>query len=834
MGMTAGPLIWLLEKMQGRKFDPNDMDLQQDLARLKALPDAEKIRLMDQAFEMAGGAVGATAGAGLMSIPAAGAGAVLGRNLSRGTAALMGLQQTPTTAGEEVIEQAKTFGMNAGGEALGRAIPLAYNALPKAVKQLPLRAAGAVPAVVDAVQPSNVAGVARNAIRKLAEQTPEAKILADLAKKHGVQLDFGQASGQPIVQLMGLTMARSPFSTNKIMKARQAQYKQYEDSIGKFLNSYHQGEISLEDFARMADTTISNAQKQFNQRVGAGTAAAAKQLNPTPVSDVEAGVGLRAGADANEQAVRDWSRKAYGDIDVNHGDTQIDMTPLGRKAMDILQGMPPEQLQAVFPQSAVRLLKSAHVTPSAEDVPLAERMFAEMNGLPTPTGEKTPPVINLRQAMKVRSELLARASKMTGPTDKPYQRQAYQLADAVNEAMEESLAATPGAEDVYGKLRSVNDQYRQYMEKLRAPLGPGKPGSTAAPMILSENIPERLPAQVAASPTMMQQTSAAVRPGMVPGSTNAVDPTQLLRRNRFDSIVDKATIVDPATGFSRISPTRFSDALPEPGTAQALFGQQLPDVTGIGKPKLVAREQLLYNSPLAKGGDNADTVFNAAFPKRSFGGNVDETLQLFQEAGKLPEAQRAFGQQLFAKSETQIPSIGDDHYTNPRTLEKNLFNYGETVPRVMGPKAPAKINEYVDLGKGLTEAEHRFGNPSGTGRMMHIMSTVQDMLPTPSNIRNKTMGDVVLKAKASVVGADRFTDPSKYSTLLDPPEKILGLGDYAGGGNVGRVAIQLPPKAESAVPEFGTEVPEFGTPEDLSNDVPEFGVPETPKPKRKP
>jgi hypothetical protein len=708
-----------------------------------------------------------------------------------------------------------------------------------------LRAAAAAPAAIDAVQPSNVAGVARNAIRKLAEQTPEAKILSDLAKKHGVQLDFGQASGQPIVQLMGLTMARSPFSTNKIMKARQAQYKQYEDSIGKFLDSYHNGEISLEDFARMADTTISSAQKQFNQRVGAGTAAAAKQLNPIPVSDVEAGVGLRAGADANVDAVREWSRQAYGEIDSKYGNAQVDMTPLGRKAMDIIQGIPPEQLQAIFPQSAVRLLKSAHVTPNIEDVPLVERMYAEMNNLPTPTGEKTPPVINLRQAMKVRSELLARASKMTGPTDKPYQRQAYQLADAVNEAMEESLAATPGAEDVYGKLRSVNDQYRQYMEKLRAPLGPGKPGSTAAPLILGENIPERLPAQVSASPTMMQQTSAAVRPGMVPGSTNAVDPTQLLRRNRFDSIVDKATIVDPATGYSRISPTRFADALPERGTAEALYGQQLPTVSDIGRPELVSREQMLFNSPLAKSRDGAESVFNAAFPKKSFGGSVDDTLQIFREAGKLPEAQRAFGQQLFAKSETQIPSIGDDRYTNPRTLDKTLFSYGETVPRVLGPEAPAKLSEYVDLGKGLTEAEHRFGNPSGTGRMMHILSTLGDIV-TPKNLTNPQdhIGKVLMQGKASVVTANRFTDPSKYSTLLDPPEKILGLGAYSGGGHAGRLAMQLPPKAESATPEFGVEAPDFGVeaPEgfEVKSTTPDFGV-EAPedfvpaaKPKRKP
>jgi len=806
MGMTAGPLIWLLEKMQGRKFDPNDMDLQQDLARLKSLPDAEKIKLIDQFTEMGGGTLGALAGGGLMSIPAAGSGAVLAKNLGRGAASLFGLQQTPTTAGDEVIEQAKTFGLNAAGEAAGRAIPLVYNALPKVMKQLPLRAAAAVPAVVDAVQPSNVAGLARNAIRKLAQQTPEAKILSDLAKKHGVQLDFGQASGQPIVQLMGLTMARSPFSTNKIMKARQSQYKQYEDSIGKFLDSYHKGEISLEDFARMADSTIGNAQKSFNQRVGAGTSAAAKQLNPTPVSDVEAGVGLRAGADANQQAVRDWANRAYGDIEGKYGDVPINVGEFGHKAHDILVGLTPEQLRGLFPEKAVSIFKIS---------------------------ENAPSTISLKEARAIKTELSARARQMTGQNDRPFQPLAYQLIDALDGSMEKSLAATPGAEDAYAKIKSVNDQYRQYMEKLRPPLSPGKPGSTTAQRILTEEFPERLPSLISASTTPLRQTMDAVRPGMVPGSTNAVDPTQLLRRNRFDSIVDKATVVDPATGYSRISPTRFSDALPEPGTAQALFGPQLPDVAGIGKPKLVAREQLLYNSPLAKNRDNAETVFNAAFPKRSFGGNVDDTLQLFKEAGKLPEAQRAFGQQLFAKSETQIPSIGDDRYTNPRTLEKNMFTYGETVPRVMGPQAPDAIKEYVDLGKGLTEAEHRFGNPSGTGRMMHIMSTVQDMLPTPSNLRNKTMGDVVLKAKASVVGADRFTDPAKYSTLLDPPEKILGLGAYAGGGNAGRLAVQLPLKAESTVPEFGTEVPDFGTPEDTSNEVPEFGVPETPKPKRK-
>lgn len=822
----------------GQKYgsDPSMSTYTDDIVRRwPTMTDEEKLQYIDQYMEMAGGTAGAMLGSGVASIPAAGLGALVANKAGRLGANLAGLKEKPTTVGEGVIDAGKTFAWNAGGEAFGRALPLAFNALPKAVKQLPLRVLGAPASMIDAVQPSNVAGLVRNKWRSMFPQTPEGKILEGLAAKHGVtDLDYGQASGQPTIQMLGLTLARSPFGTKQISKSHQAQYKQYEQSLQNLLDSYHQGSVSLEDFARMADSTMANAKQAFNTRVSTSAASAGKQLNPTTVSNVEAGVGLKAGAEANEQAVRDWASKAYGDIDSKYGDVQIDITPLGRKSMEIMRGLPLDQLEGIFPPKAIKLLKSTRVIPSSEEVPLVERMYAEMNNLPTPMGQKTPPLINLRQAREARSELLERAAALKGDEAAKYRRQVYQLADAVDRSMEEALAATPGAEKVYGKLKSVNDQYRQFMERLRAPRSPGKPGSTAAPLILGENIPEYLPAQVTASPTMTQQTVAAVKPGMA-GSTNAVDPTQLLRRNRFDSIVDKATVVDPATGYSRISPTRFADALPERGTAEALFGPQLPDVAGIGKPKLVKREQLLYNSPLAKERGSANAVFQAAFPERSFGGNVDETLQLFREAGNLPQAQRAYGQQLLSKSETPMKSIGDSRYTNPRNLEVTLERQGETVPRVLGQDAPDKLKELVDLGKGLTESEFLFGNPSGTARMVQHINMLNDVI-TPANLVKpwNHIGKVVAHGKAFAFGADRFTDPSKYSTLLDPPEKILGLGAYSGGGHAGRMAAQLPPKAEPETPNMfdsTEEVPDFFAKE--NEDVPDFFVKET-QPKRKP
>lgn len=839
--MSSFPVLPLPAQKSGPSMSTWMADL---VKRWPSMSDAEKLQYVTEAGEMVGGTVGAAMGGGYASIPAAGAGAMVGNDLANIVAPAIGIKRPTPTGMERMGELAKTFAVNAAGEGIfGKAIPAASAALPRSVKQLPLRVAGASPAAIDAVQPSTAATAVKNYIRNLSQPTKEAQVIQKLADKYGVTLDLGQSTGLPLYQMMGNLMARSPWSSNKIMGSRQAQYKQFENAIEKYLDSYHKGQVSLEDFARLADETMSSAKNSFNERVASGAAAAGKQLSPVPVSDVQTGRALQAGRKANVDAVQSWSRKAYGDIDAKYGDIEVDMMPLGVKSREVLrEELAPGKLREVFPSSAVDLLESTNLKPSSENVPLAERMYAEMNNLPTPVGERTPPTVSLKQAMNARSELLKTASSIQDPK---YQRQAYLLAEAIDDSIRESLGKTPGAEKVYGKIKAVNDQYRKYMERTRAPRTDGSPGNPISEDIHKSTFPEDLPSSVTKTPTRTEMAVDVTRPGMVPSvEYPGGDPVQQLRRNRFDATLKEATVSDPATGSSRISPTSFSDALPEQGTAEALYGRQLPQVAGIGKPNLVNRERFLYNSPVGMPRENSKSYFNAVFPPNSSGKELDQTMQFFQDAGRKPETQRAFGQQLFAKSETEIPSIGDDRYTNPRRLEKQITEYGETIPRVLGEQAPSQIKEYVDLGKGLTEAEHRFGNPSGTGRIMHAFQTVKDLLPTPDNLKNATAAKVWMQAKSALMTANRYNDPSKYGWMLEKPEKLLGVQHNPVLGAAGRYA-DLPPKPEADV----AESPDFGEAVDIGSvaaspateESPDFGevvdiatVTAKPKPKRNP
>lgn len=790
-----------------------DLSTPDGIEAARKLPDAEKIRLMDQAFEMVGGtAAGTGLGVttlGMGAIPAAGAGAVFGRSTSHLLAKGMGLKETPQSVGQEVIDTAKTFAANAAGEGIGRVIPTAVTA---------------------------GRNVVRNAIRTAVKPTPEGDALKVIADKYGVRLNLGQRSGRPFIQSLETVMDRSPFSTETIRSARKNQFNQYEGAINKWLHQLHSGKISTEEFARLAEDTLSGLQKQFSGRVGAGASAAAKQLSPKPVSNLEAGAALKAGLDANSDTVSKWADKAYSNLRAQHGGREIDVTPLGAAAQSLLDEIPPGQLQNIFPPRALRLLNAANVKLSAESVvettpsvfdDIAKsqggvqyvhlddkgkesvKRIADSMGLasrpPPVVTPATPPRISMSEAMQTRSELLKRASKST---DRNEQRYLYTLADSINDSMESSLSKTPGAEKAFKELQGLNSQYRGYMEKLRPPAGQGRPGSVAAATISHHPIPEQLPPQVSASETMIGQTRAAVSPE----TTRSIggmgsDPMQSLRRNRFDSMVESATVVDPRTGYRRTSPTRFAEGLPDQTAMDALYGPQLPPVAGIGKPSLVDREQLLFNDPLPRAVEsasgNAMTTYNAAFPKHGFGGRVENTMDIFGEAGRVPQARRGFAEGLLEQSQSQNPTISDDIMLNPRRLERTTRSYGETVPKVLGPQNSATLDRLTTLGKGITETEHRLGNPSGTSRVAHVLGLAGKTLQGP-----KGWADLAASAKAAGIGSKTFTDPSKYNWMLDPPEKLIPQFGSPVSGSIGRVGtlLALPPKEQSSEDDFGPVV----------------------------
>lgn len=804
MGGTYNPLAMgqafgdLLNKILGA-----DVSKPQDVEKFKKLSDAEKIAVMDQVAEMIGGTAGSFAGSGLASIPAAGAGAVIGRNLvSRPLAKAFGLKETPRTAGEEVIDTAKVFGLNAAGEGIGRAVPAVFKVGKTAIK---------------------------NAVKKSVKPTAAADALKVLADQYGITLNLGQRSGKPLVQSIETALDRFPVTTEAIRNARKAQYGQYQSAINGWLDQLHNGKINTEEFARLAGDTMKQLQTKFNTRVAEGAGKAAVQLAPGPVSNLEAGQALRTGLESNADTVSKWANKAYGDIRAKHGSAPIDVTKLGESASELLGEIPEGQLQNIFPPRAMRLLNAANVKPTAEvvtqsipsiydDIAKAQsgvmyshlneaqkasvRKMAEMGGevfqLPSPVvTPASSPTITMAEAMQTRSELLRRASKTT---DKNEQRYLYTLADSINDSMESSLANVPGAEKAYQKLQGLNSQYRGFMEQLRPPQGKGRAGSVAAATIIDHPIPEQLPPLLSSTETLIDQTRSAVSPKTTKGIGGAgPEPMQDLRRNRFDSMINRATVTDPTTGFNRISPTRFAESLPPPPAREGLYGQQLPDVSGIGKPKLVAREQLLFNSPLPRAlaaEGNAMNTYNAAFPRHGFGDQVGDTISLFNEVGRAPQAKRGFAEGLIEQSQRRNPTISDEEILSPRVLETTTRKYGETAPRVLGSDMQG-LTDITELGKGITQAEQRLGNPSGTARVTENLSFGKRLL-TP-----KELPYALKDAALAMYGANRFSNPKSYEWMFEKPEKLMqGFGSPV-SGTLGRMALPSRPEPAPKDDQFG-------------------------------
>lgn len=785
MGVAGSPLMWLVKRLQGNTLDPDDYDVRKDIDKLKKLPDAEKIKLMDSVAELAGGTVGALSGGGLASIPAAGAGAVAGRNLvSRPIARAMGLKEEERTPGEELGDTAKVFAINAAGEGVGRLIPAAAKTVSTAV---------------------------RNAIKGAVKPIPEAEVLAALAKRHGVELNLSQRSGRPWLQSAELVLDRSPFSSAKMKGFRQKQYGQFQDSINKYLDSLHAGEISMEDFARLAEDSVTGLQKKFNVRMATGADAAAKQLSAKPFSDIETAEVLKAGKAGNLDRVRTWANRSYGKLRGEHGNTEIDLTPFHESAKELLAPIPEEAVRQLFPPRVLKLLETSSKQKSLPLSDVADRVAKEYLGKPyaaldqleqqqvmeiagqvakesAPQSAK----LSLSEAMRTRSELLEQARNLSGEKNSQYRRYLLELSDSLNTSMEESLANTPGKEKAYKELQGLNKQYRSYMEQLMPPRAPGQAGNIAAKTLNRSDIPEKLPEQLTASETMTRKTMEAVDPANTAATgvppKNAIDPKQALRRNRFDATREEATLRDPATGESRLSPTAMAEELPEVGAVDALYGAQSPSVAGLAKPALVGREKILFQSPLSKSVKSPDArrVFDAAFPKRGFGGEVQDTLDVMTEAGRLPETRRAYAEGILRQGEQRIPSIGDTKVTGPRKLENVVDQYGDTTKKVLGPRGEKKFQEFEDLGKGITEAEALRGNASGTAQMQQNIGLWKRLL-SPSEYPG-----LIKEGAVTAAAGNRFTDPAKHNWMFDKPETLLGGADYPLSGATGRAATSLP------------------------------------------
>lgn len=795
------------------------------------MSDAEKIAMLESSGELAGGTVGALAGGPTpMAIPGAGAGAVAGKNIANMVGRAAGLQQPKRTAGEEAVEQAKTFGVNAAGEGVGRA---------------------ALPALKAAKQG------ATNMVRKALQPDAERQVLVDLADKYNIPLNIAQRSGNTILAKFQGAIERLPFSSSVMRKAYREQYGKWLEGMNSVLDQVHKGAVTQEQFAELAEQGIKSLRGELNKTTTEAVERAAAQLHPVAVSKQTAGLAAKEKLGENQNTVRAWAKKAYGAIRDEGKGVEVDLTPMSEQAQEVLQTFPDMPLRnSVFDQSSMGKLRSAASIASngaeAETLDaLAKSMGADSFSALNPklqemvrmqaAGEAKPTAVTLEQALNTRSRLLNLARGMNDSASAEKKRAIYSLIDGLDSSLEQSLGRTPETAALHQKLKDANAVYRSKMEALRPPQTYGKPGNEAAGRIAQTDLPENIPAQLAQSPTLAHGSQKALSNEIVSdiGKPSGPPALPMLRRSIVDDAAQRS-MVDTGSGEMRMSPTRIAESMKQYGGN--LFGAPLPPPLRLNSPSaavqphgaawqppqllpdLAKQEGRLYGSPVARAIDSGssnramDAMFPAGAPK-----TARASLDLMQEAGIRPQAQRAFGDSLLDRAKTESRALGDERFVNPRTLDRFQEDMRDTIPAVLGDDVADQFSKLNKVGRAITLDE--VFNTSGTAQALEALQAAKG-IPSAMAAGALALGKYAAETTGiPYMTAKAFTDPNLARRLTLPLKPInLKLGGPAQGA-IGRILgtsqrEQPQPKSQNESLEEWTPPPAAAQAEPLEEWVP--------------
>jgi hypothetical protein len=198
-----------------------------------ALDDSQKLEAIETLGEFAGGTVGAVAGGGTpASIPAAGGGAIAGKGIARGVGRAMGLKPKPSSVRDELIDTAKTFALNAGGETvgLGAALfkPLMKRGLQTAIKADPH--------------------------------------IAQLAESAGVALTPGMLSQRPLVRQAEAVLENTPGGMGTIRAKTNEAVKATEANLRKIPEKLHPTPVDRPEAAETLRSQLKANQQAVHER----------------------------------------------------------------------------------------------------------------------------------------------------------------------------------------------------------------------------------------------------------------------------------------------------------------------------------------------------------------------------------------------------------------------------------------------------------------------------------------------------------------------------------------------------------------------------------------
>lgn len=726
-------------------------------SRLRSMTPEERMAALQTSGEIVGGTLGAMAGGpSPLAIPGAGAGAVAGHNIAGWAGRAAGLPMPKRTAKEEAFNQATVLGLNAAGEGIPRGIPVAYRMGKTAVG---------------------------NALRKALKPDAKHQILVDLADKYNIPLNIAQRSGSTVLQKFQGALERLPFSSSVMRDAYRKQYDQWIGTMGELFNK---SDVTPEAFAEIAENSLKTLRGRLNTATNEAVEKAASALHPTPVSKVEAGGAAQEKLTEQFSTVKRWADKAYNGIraKAKEKNVVVDLTPFAEQADEALQTFPDLPLStAIFDKGAMGKLSAAKKTvQSGDDMgvldSLAKTMGADSFSSLNPRMQEAvraqaaqesvaDTTMTLEQAMKTRSRLLNLARGFNRDTPAEKKQAVYALIDGLDSSLEESLGKVPEYADIYKDLKATNATYRSKMEILRKPKTHGKTGNVAAGRIDEARLPEELPTQLAAKPTLAKGTVQALSDSAVADIGTPAGPPALpmLRRSVMDDAVERST-VDQGLGATRISPTKLYGQLKPYG------GQLLESpFTNPATPQAVGREGLLYGSKISKAIDDgtSDQVMNAMFPKGA-PKRANVSMSLMGDTGQADAARQAFAGSLLDKSKAESIAFGNERFVSPFVLSRQIEDYRGTIPAVLGGDKANLLSSLTDLGRTVASSE-KF-NPSGTAQALEAMQVAKGV---PTKLAEGVGSALKYGAEAIAIplqAAKRFADPELAKSLTSAPKSV--------------------------------------------------------------
>ncbi len=510
-------------------------------------PD-EKEQVLSTLGELIGGTGGAMAGGGVASIPAAGAGAVIGRNAALGLAKALGVELPKRTASQEAMAQLGTFGRNAAGEGIGRGIPMAGAAT-------------------------------RNAVRKVFKPSEQAAAVAAKADAINVPMTLAMRSDAPTARVMDVALEKFPLSTQVVRDARKKAYVPFAAKLQKTAESFHPGpatdDVTGEALQSGLEANRAAAKDYFRPNYERVTGSIGDvSADATPLAEISKEIV----DSVPEEAAKFFPSAALSKIRQLAGlggSSELDAIAMS---------------QAGAPFAALPQAQQATVLDIAERIGVNTQTAPEM---------KIADLIGLRTQVLEAERLLRHGSPAFNRSSLP------KLRASIDDLIESRLASDPQHAQAYEQWRDLNRQYRDIEQKLYPPPTPVLEGNAMAGKIERQSNPELLPRQATASVTPLRETRTAVEPGTVaalPGGTPpTTSPIPALQRNRTEALINESRAVNRNMGDEPyVDPRKIEKKLDQNGQVyDELLGpekvSEIRDTVDVGKA--ITSPEFLYGNP---------------------------------------------------------------------------------------------------------------------------------------------------------------------------------------------------------------------------------------------